>query len=553
MSRASENISKYEHGVKISNSHLTAKWRGCIQHIERLVTNKSERLDATCEPSTAIRNLTETRKQIFSSISENSKTVQAIVSDEVKYIALQIIHEVFRAVDHDPTAPVAKLSSKAELLTDDHWSRILEVDQAEVASSVTRETQALLGNGISYRDCLLEAADSLIRTAKHHSFTVDVATIVSDARDDLAADVQQFFRNVEVYQSGVFTAEALQYVRILGLESHFDELRRTDFDTSKQRDCENEILDSMFGDFDQAVKELNSSVEVLAITVSKVKQGCPDFDLTSPDAVSHALKMEWKEYCEENRPGLSNRLKSSFSEVIGGIIKRASEKLETLQSDFEEANSNRRRAVVKTQVKRFSLCTITAIILALVFLSLRHLDFVPKWTLGESIAFEFATVTGFGGIGMLLAWIRNRTDKKPDETKSDLLAQYHKDVLAIEAEAAQSTQEAHGELARIADWLEAFWTTKTSLTLENPALTHHVTTIHDLQGQRAKLEEAKDEFKRQIRAFGRSCLSLFEDEEANLNRLESLSSRIRSSAIEPSHEILKKLNEELQGVSASMA
>jgi predicted GTPase len=552
---AQRNIERFHQLVQISNSKLTQTWTEHATTIKVAATAALEPvqpLENIPQVYTGFRLAAVKRAELNTDLGRNAKyhamSIASALKAEVNGMLQQHLYEVQKQIG---ATPLKDLS--ADLSAVITTPRLAELPLKEVYPPSTlhhrgqdlREAEAGALRDAAYvvRRSLSTIREELEKRAPLCS----APTCIEAAKESLKTDLNQFFQNVELYRSGVFSHATKESISTLGIGAKLDALETEFTDADKEeftRTASADLFPGAEALIDAAsarVLELSTQVVQAIEEAHTVRVERPEDNL---DSISEVVNSERDRFASNLQAGLQgeiDRFCSGISIALANLIVQAKEKCD---SDL--------RILRSARIKRYSVAfMVTALLFGLGSFFYRHSGGpAPHTILGETVMnlgcglVVEAVVLGLLKIkenaSKLLAKTRVQAlVKLQDEVKHEIDNQMRS--LTLNSLNEQVLTIGLGKIyERALDLPSAAWRAKATETLE---------AIRRIASKYSDLRKAYMEIARQTRE---DALQYFVDSTRNLTVLNYVASRIKEKAIQPSFNLLEKTRDELLSVKTQV-
>lgn len=549
---AQANINKYENSVNLTNVNLTHSWVERYDLLQDLRAKTAER----------IRNRDNLPTSFFNSapIANLSATLQADIHREAKRTAEQIRQHVVREGFSELHRELNRVRDELrnadleELSPQHHGLMKKEIDWA-LGELEIFQVLYLARKADDRRDAIRRfIVDELnhvrrsfedIQKAIHQRLVLSKCEeIVSAAELSLEQDLELYFRSVEVYREGVFSAGARGSISKLGIGDKLDSLKGK-FTNEDKESIKITAKQNLFPSFGQIVASATTQLTTITDELRSIMPSIYDLELDEP-------------------PSMRRHLEDDANQQLATITDELKRGLQSEANDFVDRAQTRLAGVIATRLhayiseltvarsKRRSQYTILAGSTGLASLILVSLN---VW-MNRSSTFRdvwWAVIAAFLGviIGVLVARLRdsypdrhreiaetNRA-KLNDEIASalDALVKDHRFVVLGEAELVPRLAAIYSKLInRVDDWQ-----------------VHAEEQYRKLRTLNTQYQEMRQRYLKVINSLIKDCGTYFEDQQKNLAVLESTTKSIKEEAIEPSFEVLAQTRSELSGVKDELS
>jgi predicted GTPase len=548
---ADRNIKTYNEIVRISNNNLTKAWLDQHTAVSDARTRTFDRikpLGALPADYSTFGSVVNRQTQIATEIIRDAQYVAAHVSAQ---LTQQVVAPIGQRL-HNSEMTIEQIGLDA-LTPSSHGISIAQISWNLEKTELIPDTLLMRKSDelrMSQADALQDAAADLRRMAEEteklvqkRSPLTECEVVMKNAQESLITDLNQFFRNVELYRDGVFSHTTKESIATLGigrqldaLESEFNDDDKSGFAADARRD--------IFPGFDELttsvvtqLASLSAKLRVLVESLKTLKLSRPEASRdaigAAIDAATVSLTVELKQELQAD----SDRLSAKVAAAVGGLIAGT-------KADYDATM----KGATKERRNRYLGITSVAGIIALAFyVGFHYLTQPPPQTRFSTIAWAvLANVIG-DIVGIVVARLRDRfpdTARKIRERFNAMLRTNVRKLIDSELKAFEFT------------------------TVNERALTHRLTQLYQrivmadaeawrpqateyfrqLKGLQIEYGAVRSSYVAVIDNISRHCAGYFSDASRNLNILNSVAGRIKERAIEPSFQLLAETRRQLENV-----
>jgi hypothetical protein len=552
---AEQNINRYNENVLISNNNLTKHWLDQLTNI----ANERER---ALNGISGIIQLPSSVESFDHAFKRRRQTNQELLS-ACQFIARDI---------SEPwaTAFAKRLQAHVRDTLLPHYESQLEDEtnfeslpsfmnlKMSMDSSKLFFPSALSSYWVSNREAkafaLREAAGSIRKSLEELELQVQggvpwvvYESFVKTSQASLAADLNRFLGNAELYRAGVFSHTTKDAITALGLGKQLDDLEE-EFSEGERAsflaDASNSVFPG-FGDIGQGIKLRMSKIEKdlipLASRLKDIKVNSPD---GAQESVTTHLDAEKSILTREITDELEDDLRRLAQKLDGGIAALMVERRRKLKVDINAARSGRRSKYVFAALLGFAI--------SIAFYS------GYRWLGGDLPQSIFANFMINIGSGVALSlvslavtkWLDN-FPRRAARIRRDYRAVLRKDI----GELAERELAAHDFVSMNSERLASKLYQVCQSTLDLDPENWNTEANARLESLRACTDELVgilNEYDDVVVKASDDVSAYFNDHSKNLAVLNEVALKIKERAIQPSFELLENTRTSLNSIKTQV-
>lgn len=552
---AQRNIERFHQLVQISNSKLTQTWMEHATTIKVAATTASEAvqpLENIPQVYTAFRQVAAKRTELNAELGRNAKfhamSIASGLKAEVNGVLQQHLYEIQKQIGATRVQDLA-----ADLYATMPTPRFAEPSLKELHSPSTlqhrgqdlreAEAEALRDAAYAVRRALSTIREGLEKRAPLCSSP----TCIGAAIDSLKADLNQFFQNVELYRSGVFSHATKESISTLGIGAKLDALE-TEFTDADKEEFTRTASADLFPGAETSVNSTESSVLELSADVVQTIEEAHSVRVERPpdnlDSICEVVESERERFASNLQAGLQSeidRFCSGISIALANLIVQAKEKCD---SDL--------KSLRRARVKRYSVAfVLTGFSFALGSFLYHHSGGPAPHTFSGQFIMNLVCGLLVEALVLGILKMKENAPKLLAKTREQALVKLQDEVkreidnqmkgLSLNSLNEQTLAIGVAKIyERALDLPSAAWRARATETLE---------TIRRIASKSSNLRKAYLEIIVHARE---DALQYFTDSTKNLSVLNSVASRIKEKAIEPSFDLLEKTRDELLSVKTQV-
>ena len=548
---AARNIRKYQENVNISNNNLTKAW---LDHHAAIDLAKTRALEPLKNLTTLPENPAE-----FTSVTKMHAEVRDDLRREAVYSA-NSIHANLRA------DVVSKLQ--------DHFYRVqktiadtkfdkLGASSAAVSSltidydfyNVQSISPLILSRRYddlreSQADALRDAASELRTAIKHvaellqsRAPFVEWEGAMDAARDSLRNDLNQFFQNVELYRSGVFSHTTKDSISTLGIGRELDELE-AEFNEDDRAALTADAVGDLFPGFSELTARAATQLANLSGRVRTLSESSRALTVARPDDVKQQIMEATVAATTAFHSEILRRLQFDVDRVCQKVRASVSSLIVNAKADYDRTLREAGAARVR---RYFGMAALTALVVALGSGAYVYYNLPAPESTGGAVALHVVAGLIVEVIVLALARWRENAPRKAVETLERFQVSLEDNIRrTIDAELGALSVDAIDE-AVLSDRLRQMcdhilsggpdsWRGKATEVLRT------------LRAQYVDYRAARSDYVSFINETHQQYTSYFSDASKNLEILNTVATKIKDSAIVPSFALLDKTQRELEFV-----
>jgi predicted GTPase len=544
---AEQNIRLYNDNVLISNNNLTKNWLDQLSSI-RAIRERTLKSLPLADPIPQSADNFETVSKRRVGISKSLVTEAQFMARQINLkVRLEISRNLRSRVEQmklwelgsSDTTPTGVAFNLIEIDPDS----LLPLVPSNIASDWTslRETKAY---------ALREAAADLRRLTSQLATLIDertpireYETEVNNAQHSLTVDLNQFFRNAELYRDGVFSHTTKESISTLGIGARLDALE-SEFTANDTMSFTSETMQTLFPDFSEVTAKGLTNFAALANDATPLIDQLSDLKISSPvtgtrdiyptiDAIKSELVSLIIGQLRDDVQHLGGRLDIQLS---GAIAER------NRQYEADLRTAQRRRQWRYAAITLGTACLAFAGYLFYAFLNRD----VPQ-DMFNSVIWNLVAETIAICVGVFIARWRDDFPKTKNKILEDSRAILRGDVFSIVDKEFQSHEFAALNESNLSNKLIASYNRIVEADPDgwNQIAAERIEIIRRFDTEYRRL---RSEYEKNMEEVFEHASSYFSDASKNLGRLNEVAARVKARAIEPSFQLLASTRESLDNV-----
>jgi len=552
---AKKNIEKYQQLVQISNSNLTRTW---MEHAATINAAASKTTEAVRPPNalpqqyTEFRSVAGKRSDLVNDVNRSAKYHAGSISSSIKaeingtlqqylYTVQQRIGETpvqeLSAQEHSsiqapavPLPPLAEMQSLSSLLRQGGELREAEAEALREAATDIRRLLSVLQEQLG-----------------QHAFLISPERAIRGATESLRADLGNFFQNVELYRSGVFSHTTKESIATLGIGQQLDvletEITEDDqeaYATSAGRDlfpgAQELIQLAEDKGRDIAQKNQETMEEARGVRVDRPEGNQPTLD----EAITSAR--------QAFQADLRDALQSEVDRFCGGLSVSVANLIVSARTKCDAGLTILRKA----RRKRYAIAfAITAIVYVCGSFAYHHNRYPAPTSLFGEVTVHLGSGALLEALVLLAVKAKENAPKLLAQTREEIHAKLKEDVrLALETQLNALVLNPLNEQI-IASRLAKIYV-KALDTPSDAWQARARETLGSLRKISSSYSNLRADYLTLVEQVRQDASQYFADSSRNLAVLNKVAARIKADAIEPSFDLLAATRDELLSVKTEV-
>lgn len=561
VSTARNNHHHFQETIRITNSRLTESWQtqrqriamqhnGLVEWTDNLPPFSNLPTDLR-EAKTVIAEISALHKNIQTHAEQGSDTICRSLKSKLSKLLSDHIYSICHQISVGPTPEKVAVSPPSfgtigELLPDDCFLT-MPISVASAAEGVTR----LLAKDIHKKtNSLSQQSDALIDAIKLRTIYNEVNLVVQESVTQLSDMLDDFYRSVQLYKSGVLAVNARQLAQRVGIESAIDELERVEFTDERRSAWKNLTTESIFSRFFSSKVQLETNFgqqfeRLSALRIKLIRHA--DGQSLETELRSQPSQTSWPGLHNSNGLAeVSQNIADGFQKAVTTLFLELEESRNSIVADWNFQLAERIRARRKSRTHRLAGFAIVGSVIGLVgylfhAYSSTNVDSTLPVATSLGIMVNLMTTAFFWGIGLATDKTNNYVSEIKEETTKSI-----RQILfeLIHGRKLDDWSIVDRERSRFKSILEKHWEdliteyVYKSATILEPAYT--------------RLVEYAETFEKECQSYRmvyelllNSVTESYADIEKNLAVLNNVSDEIKEEAILPSFKLLDERETQL--------
>ncbi len=544
VSTAEQNIQLYNENVLISNSNLTKNW------LDQLSSIRATR-ERTLK-SLIIADPLPPKADDFDTVSKRRAEVLKSLFNEGHFFAREVGLRVKLEISRNLRGRVEQLKlwelGSSNQVPSDVASSLFEVGSDSLLPLIP---SSIAGDWASLRDAkahaVREAAAGLRRSAGEVATLIEgrtpvkeCETEVNNAQHSLTLDLNQFFRNAELYRDGVFSHTTKESISTLGIGARLDALE-SEFTKNDKMSFIGETMQTLFPDFNEISAKGLTNFAALEKDVRPLIVDLNDLKIPSPVAGSRDVGPIKDSVESELLDSIGNQLRDDVGHLGSRINIQLSGAIAEGNRQYETDISTARR---RRQARYAAIILGAATVVFIGYLFYRFLNRDVPQDIFNSVIWNLAAETIAVCVGVFIARWRDDFPKTTKRILEDSQAILRGKVLGIVDEELQSHTLDDSNLSN--KLVESY----RSVIDNDPDGWNQIVAerMEVIRKYDTEYRRLRREYERNMEEVFEHTSSYFSDASKNLQRLNEVAARVKARAIEPSFELLASTRESLNEV-----
>ena len=541
---ANKNINRYNEHVRISSGHLISNWH--TQH--QAVSNaRAGTLTAMQYPSPVPSVVPRTYVHTVELSAEARRVTAAFVAkarSEINYRIQEHIREMERRSESIRFEDLSPGAYRIQLV-----SAELDADRA-LTVPMRKLGQLWVEKRNSERGVLLNATDDLKKVIQNTKIWLQARSpvaqcekAVAEAQEVLTTDLHQFFRHVELYRDGVFSHTTKEAISTLGIGAELDALE-SEFTSADKDGFSNETLLTLFPDFSgisaksqTIIVSIDSRLRPLIDEVERLVVPKPE---QNAQLIESLAELEIKKL----RGWMMRELQRDVDTFTDKLSIALSSRLVAVRALYDAEIAIARRRI---RSRYIGFGAFAGAITLLVYLGYRYLIQSVSATIFETVLWSVSANI----IGDLIGYVFARLKYKFPEAASRVRERFETTLRANVRDIAEKTMvlekfESLDE-ENISKYVEHAYL---KIAAYDPDGWHNKKSEYLVSFSKIQksFEDIRGNYSTVIEYATVKTSDFFRDAEKNLEVLNSVASKIKERAIEPSFVLLNKTRQKLDDV-----
>jgi predicted GTPase len=554
LGRAEQNIQRYNENVRISNNHLTLRWHEQLGAVRTAKTAAEAYLhpadplpvdiagfdfaiakrseisrDLSREVDHVWRNLTSRfMLDVSTKIRQSVSAIDDWTEETSDSVATGPAHELLEPikVEHDVILPLVP-SFLASF-----WASLRQAQAAALRTAASD---------------LRKQIEDAQRAVERRSPLVECETEVRTAQKSLSDDLDQFFRNVELYRDGVFSHTTKESISTLGIGAQLDSLER-EFTESDKAVFTAETMESLFPNFPEISARALTAFSDLDRNLRSLMIASKDLKIPSPEVVHQSLAP----ILERERGSLLNSLTAELQDSVGHLRSKLQVRIRGTMVESRLKYEAAMKSARRDRIFRYTTIVIaTGMFAGATYAGYVYLNKEISHNIFNAIIWEVLAGFIVAAIGFMIArWLDN-FPKTSAKIRRDFQSLFKSDVSKITDEELRN----HEFSAISHDSFTARLRKACTVVINSdPDEWQQVAAerINTLREWHNEYRRVQAKYSWVVEQTTEDVSAYFSDATKNLEVLNTVANRIKARAIEPSFDLLAQTSQSLGSVKSKI-
>jgi hypothetical protein len=545
---AKKNIDKYQQLVQISNSNLTKTW---MEHSATINSAASKTIEIV-QPLTVLpqqynlfQSVVSKRNDLTNDLYRSAKyhggSISSGIEAQINGALQQHLYTIQKQISDTPLPDLsADVHSSIQALA----VVLPALNEMQSASSLQRqafelreaEANALRDVAADYR----RALGLLLEQLGQRAFLIAPERAIKAATSSLKVDLNNFFQNVELYRSGVFSHTTKESIATLGIGQQLDTLE-TEFTDDDKETYAITASNDLFPGSHELVQTAENSGRDITQNAQDAAEEARAIRVEKPEDNQVSLEDAINSKREAFRTELRDQLQSEVDRFCSGLSLTIASLIVSAKTKYDSSLSLLRKATRRRYATAF-------VITALVYVCIRFVYSHSGRPAPTSFVGEAMLNLGCGVLleVIVLAVVKARENvpKLLTQTREDIQVKLKEDVRhEIDTQLSALVFNSLNEQV-IATRLTKIYV----LALDLPSGAWQARakdTLDSLRKVFSSYSALRTAYAKVVEQVRQDASQYFVDSSRNLSVLNGVASRIKEKAIEPSFDLLAATREEL--------
>ncbi len=552
---ATKNIEKYQQLVQISNSNLTRTWMEHAATINSAAIRTTETVraaNALPQQYSEFRMVSGKRTDLVNDVTRSARYYAGSVSNSIKAeingTLQQFLYTFQKGIGETPLQ---------ELTADIHSSMQAPTIQPPSLADM-QPLHSVLRHGSDLREAeaeaLREAAADLRRLLSvlqeqiaQREYLSNPERGINGAIESLKVDLNNFFQNVELYRSGVFSHTTKESIATLGIGQKLDFLE-TEITEEDKEAYAMSAGSNLFPGAQELILLAEGKGQQIAQRTQDIVEQMRSFRIDRPESneplINQTVASGRESFQDDLRDALQtevNRFCSGLSVTIASLIVTARTKCDASLTLLRQAR--RRRYLIAF--------AITALAYICVIFVYRHSRYPAPTSLGGQVLVAVGSGVLLELVVLLVVKAKENVPKLLVQTREEIQVKLREDIrLALESQLKALVLNPLNEQAIASRLIKIY---VDALDLPSDAWrTRAKETLNMLRRISQTYSDLRISYMGLVEQVRKDSSDYFGDSSRNLAVLNDVAGRIRAEAIEPSFDLLAATREELVSVKTEV-
>lgn len=550
VSTADQNIRLYNENVVISNASLTKNWIDQLSAVQASREAVTSRLD----PAEVLPSNVDAFDVVVARRADTNKLLSEQAMQDAQYIhsrfKMELSDRIRQRVDDLELWRFDAFSNRDSIVAKSTTLSSVRMDQDSLVPMIPtmlasywaslRETKAAALRDAAAR--LRKVFDETGELLEQRRPLEQCEAEVHKGQRSLASDLTQFFRNAELYRSGVFSHATKESISTLGIGAKLDALE-AEFEESDKTLFLNEATSNLFPSSTDLVARALTRVANLQKALRPLIGIAKDLKIPSPDVSQLSIIPT----IDSERKAARDAVAAELHDEILKLVSRLEVRLSAVLVEHARRYDDDLRLARKKRYWRYASIIVGVGGLSFGAYLLVMFNRDVSQDILNSIGWNLAASGISGFVGFLAARALDNFPRTESQVREEAQKLLRRDIARVVDEDLQATQFVSIDTSRLLERL------KNSFRLvvdTDPDGWQSVAAerLNSLRELRSEYEKVRREYLDGIEELVSGISAYFSDAEKNLKTLNRVADRIKERAIQPSFTLLDETRASLDQV-----
>jgi hypothetical protein len=550
---ASSNHNKYKQSFLMGKSDLTENWRNIYDEICKKNISLEKKVNQLRKDTQIPSNIEHIPciKDYKSSVRDGTDMDLDSYAESI----VNSIEEMFESIIYAIKTEAKEIINNSSIEDIEIFS-LIDIETPKHKFRNSAMPQYLLSKIESLQDGVVSNLDKYklsIDSTKNYILSVTKNNLNSNinseekytikSQKELEKILDNFYNHVTIYKGAILAIDAIAIAEKLRLGGAIDELNNVELKEEYKKVIKEEVIGSIYSDRMVHIETYQSELSSVRDKTTKIMM--PDTRSTDND--------------EGDSVDLTKNMKNAIDDHINdGELKKTIKKqiISEIQSNVINTQKECRDNIIEEKKKiryrmfiRLAGATLIGFVLGL-FVILNDNNLISKIpflktfvtnSLGSSFLTELFFVLSTTG----LAWIFNNDKKEHDKNMTDI-PEIKKSELIKHVEQIKLNKGVISDLqkTKTEEFLSSLWRATTDQELKR-SISYNQSYFNSLHNYSISTLENLEIYQKSSTSFLTRTMDIYNDPKSNLDTLTYISHKIKDDAIEPSFNLFKSRQSEL--------
>lgn len=549
---ANENIKRFDKSIELNNEKLKTLWARSDVTFRDALAEETRRLNEQkikLNPHPiANGDLTSgERRYIKSSIDDIVKGYSGFLISEHNISLRSQIREVKKIIHHAISDGIILTGNISPffpgVITLNSSSQNLDVDFSKL-NEYLKGYQKKATEYVKDRRAFVRTKIITVKgVLSQQSLVSAITSLYQDGKKIISENFDQYFEKVNMYRSAVTSRNTKESIEKLRIGTQLDDLE-DDFSDEYMTKNKQRANETVYFSNEQKIAAYMRDSEVIDRMLGEMRNTLDDLNL-NPSVQLPALEREPVDVST-----ISNSLRNQAQIEVNKIYqKKLSSVLEQHDAHYQQYEINSRNLRKERKSRIFRWCGIVTVFAILTYLALRFSQIIKPNSLTLDVLITIATATFFNGLTYLYGILKLDIKRIVSSKKQEFIAQQRSFLHR------EFNEDFWDELVKkgidIKDVQSSLLSTAVTQKMNSgliaidsayqPILDHIQKMNDDVIAQIIQYQSISEVFYTQHSA-------IFKSVDDNISEIDSITKRIKQTAIKPSFDLIKETTDDLEVV-----